>query len=94
MGKVDPEVSEHVFSQYSLTPVVVPGIARGLFENEHEQGACNKLGYSIFFVLARVCQLVKPVKQIGKAGIDHFADAGQDDFPFFCRGRFFTWFSL
>jgi hypothetical protein len=45
-------------------------------------------------VPARVGQLVKPIKKIGKARMDHFADTGQDDFPFFCRCRFFNWFSL
>jgi hypothetical protein len=45
-------------------------------------------------VFAGVGQLLEAFKKIGKAGVDHFADTGQDDFPFFCRGSFFFWFSL
>ena len=83
MRQVKLKIAKEVFSETLLPPGVVVSIARGLFEQVHEQTPGHNLDHLVFLMLTRIGQLVKPIKKIGEAGINHFADSRQDDFPFF-----------
>jgi hypothetical protein len=93
MGQVELKIPEEVFPETLLTSVVVIGIARGFFEQVHEQTPGYNLNHRVFPMPAGVGQLAKPVKKIGEARVNYFADSGQDDFSFFCCGCFLNWFS-